>query len=123
MCWCVVWDLAGEARVRRGWVRYTANSDVVLFVIDVSDSNRDRVMMAKKELHQLLEDQNLNNTPLLVILNKMDLGSKFSYNEIVGLLNLDYVDVKRNPWAIVSISALKQTNISDVVDWLLANSK
>jgi ADP-ribosylation factor-like protein 8 len=116
-----VWDLGGQERFRKEWPKYTSNSDVVLFVVDSSD--RERIPLAKKELHNLLEDNNLAGTPILILLNKIDVEPRFTKTEIISLLNLDYIDAKRNPWAVVPISALKQTNISEVLDWLLENSK
>jgi ADP-ribosylation factor-like protein 8 len=116
-----VWDLGGQQRFRNEWPRYTANSDVILFVVDSAD--KDRVPIAKQELHKLLEDTSLDGIPVLILLNKIDLEPRFTKTEIINLLNLDYIDAKRNPWAVIPISAMAQTNIVDVVDWLLKNSK
>jgi GTPase SAR1 family protein len=98
-----VWDLGGQERFRKEWPKYTSNSDVVLFVVDSSD--RERIPLAKKELHNLLEDNNLAGTPILILLNKIDVEPRFTKTEIISLLNLDYIDAKRNPWAVVPISA------------------
>ncbi len=98
-----MWDLGGQERFRNEWPKYTSNSDVVLFVVDSSD--RERIPLAKKELHNLLEDNNLAGTPILILLNKIDVEPRFTKTEIISLLNLDYIDAKRNPWAVVPISA------------------
>lgn len=85
----------------------------------------------------LLEDKELNGIPLLVIGNKIDIkphlteseiitGNKFetcvflTYYNCLGL-NLDYITT--NVWAVMMVSALKGTNIQDVVDWLVKKSK
>lgn len=116
-----VWDLGGQQMFRELWPRYTANADVILFVVDSSDF--DRVPQAKKELHQLLDEKNLKGIPLLVVLNKIDQEQKFTKSEIVKHLNLDYIT--ENPWAVVPCSGLKGTNIEEVVQWLIteANKK
>mmetsp|Transcript_9212 Transcript_9212/g.13638 ORF Transcript_9212/g.13638 Transcript_9212/m.13638 type:complete len:177 (+) Transcript_9212:82-612(+) len=113
-----VWDLGGQERFRSEWPRYTANCDVILFVVDGHDHKK--IPTARKELHQLLEDKSLANKPLLVVLNKIDLEPRFTKNEIVKSLNLDYLT---QPWIVAPISAKHRTNIQEVVDWLLSNSQ
>eukprot|EP01003_Olkasia_polycarbonata_P003858 NODE_2711_length_407_cov_61.187151_g2630_i0.p3 GENE.NODE_2711_length_407_cov_61.187151_g2630_i0~~NODE_2711_length_407_cov_61.187151_g2630_i0.p3 ORF type:complete len:52 (-),score=22.44 NODE_2711_length_407_cov_61.187151_g2630_i0:252-383(-) len=39
---------------------------------------------------------------------------------VIRDLNLDYVT--DNPWIVVPISALRQINIGEVVDWLVKHS-
>jgi signal recognition particle receptor subunit beta len=87
-------------------------------VVDTNDT--DRLAEAKKELHDLMEDQNLKNVPLLVVLNKMDLEQKYDKSEFSGLLRLG--DLTDNPWAVVTISALNGTNLADVISWLVAQT-
>jgi 50S ribosomal subunit-associated GTPase HflX len=86
--------------------------------VDTNDT--DRLAEAKKELHDLMEDQNLKGVPLLVVLNKMDLEQKYEKSEFSGLLRLN--DLTDNPWAVVTISALNGTNLSDVISWLVAQT-
>jgi GTPase SAR1 family protein len=100
---------------RDQWPKYTANSDVILYVVDSHDV--DKLPEAKKELHALLEDSNLKSIPVLIVLNKIDLDQKYTKTEISKHLNLDYL--QDNPWAVVPISALRGTNIVEVVDWLV----
>jgi ADP-ribosylation factor-like protein 8 len=114
-----VWDLGGQERFRSEWPKYTKNSDVIVFVVDGHDV--DKIQTAKKELHKLLEDKNLSGIPLLVCLNKIDLEPRFSKQEIVKSLNLEYITER--PWVICPCSALKNTNINKVVDWLISHSK
>eukprot|EP00761_Pharyngomonas_kirbyi_P012229 gb/GECH01012256.1/.p1 GENE.gb/GECH01012256.1/~~gb/GECH01012256.1/.p1 ORF type:complete len:188 (+),score=33.26 gb/GECH01012256.1/:1-564(+) len=110
-----VWDLGGQERFRSEWARYTEGVDILIFVVDASDA--DRVPTARKELHRLLEDARLEKTPLLILLNKIDLEPHLSKEEMVKQLNLDYIS--ENPWVVFPISALKQINIGEVVDWLI----
>jgi len=112
------WDLGGQARFRSEWGKYAANADVLVFVVDGHD--HDRVPLAKRELHALLEDRNLAQKPLLVVLNKIDLEPRYSKSEIVRLLNLDYIT---SPWIVVGISAKYKTNIEGVVEFLMKHSK
>eukprot|EP01004_Peranema_trichophorum_P009467 NODE_8215_length_699_cov_55.515625_g7593_i0.p1 GENE.NODE_8215_length_699_cov_55.515625_g7593_i0~~NODE_8215_length_699_cov_55.515625_g7593_i0.p1 ORF type:complete len:179 (-),score=9.09 NODE_8215_length_699_cov_55.515625_g7593_i0:112-648(-) len=113
-----VWDLGGQERFRAEWGRYTQGCDVIIYVIDSSDF--DRIQLSRKELHKLLEDKNLANLPILIALNKIDLEPHMSKEEVIRDLNLDYVT--DNPWIVVPISALRQINIGEVIDWLVKHS-
>jgi hypothetical protein len=44
-----------------------------------------------------------------------------SETEIIRELNLDYV--YSNPWAVIPMSALKGTNLEQVLDWLTKKGK
>lgn len=66
-----IWDLGGHQRYREEWVTYVTDSDVIIFVVDSAD--RASIGQAKFELHQLLQNKECQNIPLLVIGNKIDL--------------------------------------------------
>jgi ADP-ribosylation factor-like protein 8 len=74
----------------------------------------------------------LATTPLLVVANKIDLephatepqlikGSppplSFQLIHPLAELNLDYI--VDNPWIIIPCSALRNTNIDEVIQWLI----
>jgi len=113
-----VWDLGGQERFRAEWGRYTQGCDAIVFVVDSSDF--DRIQTARKELHKLLEDKSLQSLPLLIALNKIDLEPHMTKEEVIRDMNLDYV--QDNPWIVQPISALRQQNIGEVVDWLCKHS-
>ena len=69
-------------------------------------------------MYNLLEDKSIENKPLLVLANKIDLEPHMSEVEIIKELNLEYVN---STWAVLSISALKGSNFEKVLEWL--NSK
>ena len=108
------WDLGGQVRYRPEWGRYAKGCNVIVFVVDSADSAR--FPECKQELHRLLEDPTLSKVPLLIISNKIDLTPHANENEIISALNLDYIT--EQPWVIFPISALKQINIEQVVEWL-----
>lgn len=80
-------------------------------------SNNTKAALARRELHRLLEDQELASTPLLVLANKVDLEPHMSEDQVIRELNLDYVTA--NPWILIPISALKVW--TDGVLWKLCN--
>jgi ADP-ribosylation factor-like protein 8 len=112
------WDLGGQARFRAEWGRYTQGCDCIIYCVDAHDFPR--VKEACQELHRLLEDRSLHGLPLLVCLNKIDLEPHMSKEECIRDLQL--AKINDNPWVVLAISALRQTNVNDVVDWLVKNS-
>ncbi|CAN0573357.1 unnamed protein product, partial [Ectocarpus sp. 12 AP-2014] len=66
--------------------------------------------LARRELHRLLEDEELASTPLLVLANKVDLEPHMSEDQVIRELNLDYVTA--NPWILIPISALKVNDVA-----------
>ena len=108
-------DLGGQVQYRTEWSRYAKGTNVIIFVVDSSAT--DLISYSRKELHTMLEERDLAGIPLLVLSNKIDISPHLSEPEIIQGLNLDYVI--DNPWLVISISALRGTNIERVVDWLL----
>lgn len=139
------WDLGGQSQYRSEWGRYTKGCNVIVFVVD---SNAIHLLPdAKSELHRLLEDRELARTAILIVANKIDLDPHVSETDLVKGkqfqnqnfiiwrsfiiyrlflfifldLNLDYI--ADNPWLIISCSALKTTNVNEVLEWLIKQSR
>mmetsp|Transcript_7485 Transcript_7485/g.7712 ORF Transcript_7485/g.7712 Transcript_7485/m.7712 type:complete len:178 (-) Transcript_7485:80-613(-) len=108
------WDLGGQSQYREEWSRYTQGCDTIVFVVDSSNINQ--LPDAKTELHRLLERDQLQKTPILVIANKVDIEPHLTEIQLIKGLNLDYI--VDNPWAVIPCSALKNINITAVVKWL-----
>ena len=67
----------------------------------------------------MLEEKGIENKPLLVLNNKIDIEPHMTDMEIIKELNLDYL--YSNPWAVVSVSALKGQNLEDAINWINKN--
>jgi ADP-ribosylation factor 1/2 len=63
-----VWDIGGQDKIRLLWKHYLTNNRAIIFVVDSSDS--DRIGLARDELHQMLESEELRYSALLVLANK-----------------------------------------------------
>lgn len=113
------WDIGGQEQYRSEWSRYTKGCDVVLYVVDAADATR--LPTAKRELHKLLDDGSIGTTPMLVLANKVDLPEHVGESELIEQLQLNYV--METPWMVLPISALRITNIDQVVEWLTAQGK
>eukprot|EP01040_Poterioochromonas_malhamensis_P011205 gene11205-12209_t len=109
------WDLAGGEQYRNEWSRFTKGCDVIIFVVDANAMYL--LPEAKKELHRLLEDRELSKVAILIVANKIDLEPHATEPLLIRELNLDYI--VDNPWMIIPCSALRTTNVDEVVQWLV----
>ncbi len=113
------WDIGGQEQYRSEWSRYTTGCDVVLYVVDAAAPQK--LEVAKRELHKLLDDGSIGSTPMLVCANKIDLHPHVGESELIDKLQLNYV--METPWMVLPISALQCTNIEQVVEWLTSQGK
>ncbi len=63
-----VWDIGGQERIRSLWRYYYEGTDIIVFVVDASDTQR--IQEAADSLHSVLLNQELSDVPLLVLANK-----------------------------------------------------
>jgi ADP-ribosylation factor 1/2 len=75
-----VWDVGGQDRLRKLWKHYFSGTDGLVFVIDVNDNERLKECM--DEIKLLLSEDELSNTPFLILANKIDLGVKINYQHV-----------------------------------------
>ena len=64
-------------------------------------------------MHSLLDEKGIEGKPLLILDNIIDIEPIMTDFDIIKELNLDYV--YSNKWAVISISALKELHLDDVV--------
>ena len=76
-----VWDLGGQAQYRQEWGKFLRGADAIIYVMDAS--NRESLSVAKRELHSTLDDPLVNNIPLLIVGNKIDLPDHLKEKEII----------------------------------------
>jgi ADP-ribosylation factor-like protein 8 len=69
----------------------------------------------------LLDEKGIEGRPLLILANKIDIEPHMSESDIIKELNLDYL--YSNPWAVITLSALKGTNLEQVLEWLSKKGK
>lgn len=109
-----VWDVGGQAKIRRLWKHYYENARGIIFVVDSND--RDRLENASSELNGLLNEPELNNAVLLVFANKQDLQSSLSVAEIADGLGLSRLRGRK--WHIQGSSATRGEGLYEGFDWL-----
>ena len=97
----VMWDVGGNERLRPLWKHYYAGIDALVFVINSTDM--DRLETAKEVLYGTLGEEELVNSPFLVLANKQDLPGAISPSELEHLLDLGGRTNKK--WRLSGVSA------------------
>nr|CAG8499840.1 1657_t:CDS:2 [Entrophospora candida] len=95
-------DLGGQDSLRATWKTYYVKTKAVIMVIDSTDKNR--LHISRKELHTMMEDENLVNSVLLVYANKQDMQGSLSAAQISEALNL--TSLRDKQWHIQACCAL-----------------
>lgn len=105
--------MGGQDKIRLLWRHYFQNTQGLIFVVDSSD--KERVELAKEELHKMLSEEELRDAIVLVFANKQDLGvmSVAEVTEKMGLHTL-----RGRDWYIQGTCALSGDGLYDGLDWL-----
>ncbi|WP_411023115.1 ADP-ribosylation factor-like protein, partial [Salmonella sp. s51228] len=74
------YDLGGHEQARVVWKQYFPAVDAIVFIVDAFDRNR--FPEAKIELDSLLRDEQVANSPILILGNKIDRPGAASEEEI-----------------------------------------
>ena len=69
------------------------------------------------ELRQLLDEDRLQNTPLLIMANKQDLMNALAPGEITDELGLN--DIRDRVWSILPCSAKSGDGLQDGMEWIV----
>lgn len=80
-------DLGGHELARKIWTDYLGFVDAVVYLIDTTD--RERLELAAHELRQLLDMEELQSTPFLILGNKIDIEGAVSEEELSDILGLN----------------------------------
>ena len=106
-----VWDIGGQDKIRRLWKHYYQNTQGLIYVVDSNDT--DRINESSEELFNILENDELNGIPVVIIANKQDLPNSMSCGDLVNRLNLN--KLSRNKWYIQSACALNGEGIYEAM--------
>ena len=122
-------DLGGHESVRKTWLNVIADCNTddlrVVFVVDTWD--RERFPEAKRELENLLKNNNeLKNCPFLILGNKTDMGNCASEGEFRSAFNLEdttgkdagYVRPGSRAIEVFMCSIVRGNGYKDGLQWL-----
>ena len=114
-----LWDLGGSQDFRAFWRLYYKGTQAIIFVVDSSDLKR--MDEAREDLHRMMMEHELWDSPLLVLANKQDDPNAATTREITEHLQL-FSLTNRN-WYIIDTKAthpdLSQANLYAGLDWLV----
>ncbi|KAM1357169.1 hypothetical protein ACFX13_031919 [Malus domestica] len=111
-----IWDVGGQKTIRSYWRNYFEQTDGLVWVVDSSDLRR--LEDCKAELDNLLKEERLSGSSLLILANKQDIKGALTPEEIAKVLNLEAMDKTRH-WQIVGCSAFTGEGLLEGFDWLV----
>ena len=113
----LIWDVGGSDKIRVLWKHYFRNNNGLIFVINTGDYYR--FEEARKELYKILDSEEMDGVPLLILANKSDLANTKSIDQIIEAFDL-YGIPGRN-WIVYKTNAIKHEGIVEGLEWLLKN--
>ncbi|MFW9942227.1 MAG: ADP-ribosylation factor-like protein [Candidatus Thorarchaeota archaeon] len=116
-----VWDMPGQRIFRSKWLKGLQDSNIIIYMIDIA--NQRRFEESKKEFWKILNNEELNGVPLLILGNKSDLVKSSDENYENQLQNLkeeifDYFGfekIKKRSWKFIFTSVKTNYNIEKTV--------
>jgi len=108
-----VWDIGGQKSIRPYWRNYFDQTDALVYVIDSADQKR--LEETSIELQQLLDEEKLQDIPVLVFANKQDLMNAVDVEDLKEELKCC---AGRN-WTIIGCSAKTGEGLQDGMEWLV----
>ena len=100
------------------WKSYFADANAIVFVIDAS--NPYQISSASIELKKIVKSSNTQQLPILVLLNKTDIPTKISINELKYLFQLSSIIENSNQeFTLMELSCKNISNLNDIMKWFL----
>mmetsp|Transcript_59629 Transcript_59629/g.171005 ORF Transcript_59629/g.171005 Transcript_59629/m.171005 type:complete len:197 (-) Transcript_59629:293-883(-) len=119
-------DLGGHQTARRIWKDYYSAVDGIVFVVDAAD--RTRFEEVREALHMLLDDPCIQDIPVAVVGNKIDIPVAASEDELRSAIALprhrtcgkDVSAVQKGcrPVEVFMCSVIKRMGYAEAFQWL-----
>lgn len=112
-------DLGGHEAYRRIWGDFFYGIDGIIFIIDTAETDMERVEMSKNELHALLENEMLENVPIMILGNKIDKEGAVSESMLRTDMDLNphTLETRKAPLEIFMVSIALKTNLAPAMTW------
>lgn len=108
-----VWDIGGQKSIRPYWRNYFDQTDALVYVIDSADTKR--MEETTIELQQLLDEEKLQDIPVLIFANKQDLMNAVDVEDLKEELKM----INGRNWTIIGCSAKTGEGLQDGMEWLV----
>jgi GTP-binding protein SAR1 len=114
-----VTDIGGHEQARRIWRNYMFSSTRIIFVIDAS--NRQRIPEARHELLKILNDEDIQSMPILILANKIDrTHTACSESELQSLLQIEeHLHAEDPRVKLCMCSIARNEGFTDGLKWLV----
>jgi signal recognition particle receptor subunit beta len=109
------WDVGGRHKLRPVWRTFYAGLDGLIFFVDSNDC--DRIEEAYDELNRMITDDELQNIPLLIFANKMDLPNAMPPNVVTECLRLHSITNRK--WHLQPCVATTGEGLGLGFQWLV----
>jgi GTP-binding protein SAR1 len=112
-------DIGGHQQARRLWRDYMFSSARLIFLIDAS--NRERLPEARYELLNILNDDDIQSIPVLILANKIDnIDTSYSECELISQLQIEkYLNVENSRIKLCMCSIKRNEGFTDGLRWLI----
>jgi len=116
-----VWDMPGQKSFRPKWLIGLQDSNLIIYMIDIA--NQRRFEESKSEFWNVINNEELNGIPLLILGNKIDLikASKENYDNQIHNLEKEltnfynFKNIKNRKWKFVFTSVKTSFNIDSII--------
>eukprot|EP00035_Acanthoeca_spectabilis_P020997 m.435767 g.435767 ORF g.435767 m.435767 type:complete len:178 (+) comp17889_c0_seq1:96-629(+) len=112
-----VWDVGGQDKIRPLWRHYYTGTQGLIFVVDCADT--ERMDEARKELHKIVNDREMQSAIILVFANKQDLKGAVTPEQLRPLLDMEKLS-DRN-WYVQPCVAITGDGLTEGLTWLSTN--
>lgn len=119
-------DLGGHDTARKIWNEYFASVDAIIYMVDATD--HDRFHISRNELENLLSYEELQNTPFVILGNKIDIRNAVGEEELRAVLGLENyprfptgsrVPEGTRPIELFMCSVTKKIGYGEAFEWLI----
>ncbi|XP_074603679.1 ADP-ribosylation factor related protein 1 [Brevipalpus obovatus] len=110
------WDLGGQQELQSLWDKYYSESHGIIYVIDSADL--ERIEDSKSSFENVIQNEQLEGLPLLIVANKQDLPEALSLERIKSIFQSSEELIGKRDFNYLSASALKSEGIQDGIDWM-----
>ncbi|GLJ24458.1 hypothetical protein SUGI_0467050 [Cryptomeria japonica] len=112
-------DLGGHQISRKLWRDYYTQVDGIVYLVDSADENR--FPESRKELDAIIMDESIQNVPILILGNKIDLPKAVSKEKFKYELGLSFAGNSVRPIGIFMCSVVCQMGYGEGIEWLSQN--
>lgn len=112
----LVWSIGGRSGYRPLLSRNYKRMLAFIFVVDSND--HERIDEARDKLHELVNDENFQEKPILIFANKQDLPNAMDCDQLQNKLHLEKLN-KNIKWHIQSASAIQNQGLHQGFEWLM----